>query len=155
MTWAFSCTVAAAGGESLPLVNYRRHLVSAPLTDAPSSWVWDVSRGVYVRPHPGGVMLCACDQTQRPAEDAEVDPAELARLRGVLRDVAPGYAELPHTEAWAGLRGFVPDGRFVVGADPQWPRLVWATALGGPGSRRSLSRTGSSPACGSRPVSAS
>ncbi|MEZ6184991.1 MAG: FAD-dependent oxidoreductase [Planctomycetota bacterium] len=125
--------VAAAGGAALPLQNYRRHLLVAEGPAAATSWVWDVSRGVYVRPDAGGVMLCACDQDPRPPEDAAVDPAALDGLRAKLRRLAPGYAELPQRAAWAGLRGFVPDRRFVVGADPHWPRLVWATALGGHG----------------------
>ena len=56
-----------------------------------------------------------------------------ARVAAAWAELAPGYAELPQRAAWAGLRGFVPDRRFVVGADPHWPRLVWATALGGHG----------------------
>lgn len=130
--WAAE-VVAAAGGAALPLTSYRRHLVQAACAGAPASWVWDVSRGVYVRPHLDGVMLCACDQTPRPPEDAEVDPGEVRRLQATLAELAPRWAGLELGQSWAGLRGFVPDGRFVIGPDPQWPRLVWATALGGHG----------------------
>jgi len=125
--------VSAAGGAALPLTSYRRHLVQAACDAPPASWVWDVSRGVYVRPDADGVMLCACDQTPRPPEDAEVDPAEVRRLQATLGELAPRWAGLELGRRWAGLRGFVPDGRFVIGPDPQWPRLVWATALGGHG----------------------
>ena len=127
----------AAGGVRLPLVSYRRHLFwTGPLPAPPSPrdpWVWDVTRGVYLRAESQGLLLCACDQDPRPPEDAQPDPQARDRLAERIAHVAPGLEALPLARSWAGLRGFVPDGRFVVGPDPLRPGLHWLTALGGHG----------------------
>jgi len=127
---------ARAGALALPLASYRRHLFwTGPLpgVDPAAPWVWDVDRGFYARPESGGLLLCACDEDPRPPEDARPRPDAADLLAEKAARVAPELADLPLARTWAGLRGFVPDGRFVVGWDPQLDGLFWVTALGGHG----------------------
>ncbi len=133
--WA-GALARSVGAEPPPLAPRRRHLfVTAPAPRAPSGpWVWDTAAGVYFRGHTGGAYLVsACDEEPHPARPPEVDPAEEARLRSKLAARAPALAGLAIERAWACLRTFAPDGRFVVGPDPAIPGLFYAAGLGGHG----------------------
>jgi len=48
---------------------------------------------------------------------------------GVAR-LLPAIAAAPPTRTWAGLRPITPDGRPIVGADPETPGLWFATGHG-------------------------
>jgi glycine/D-amino acid oxidase-like deaminating enzyme len=142
--WA-SAVAARASGADLPITSLRRHLFVAVgaclarLRRPGAPWVWDTERGLYARPWrlPGAIdealLLSACDQEQRPAEDACVEPAARDRLASALRRVAPGLLDLEVRQSWAGLRTFAPDLRFVVGWDPLVSGLFWVAGLGGHG----------------------
>jgi D-arginine dehydrogenase len=145
------------GATAVPHASFRRTLTcslaghgpttsasptSASPTPAATGWVWDLSRGFYLRPAgpdaagpdaAAGLILCACDHDLRPPEDTRPGPEAAARLAAALEQVAPALARLPLGRTWAGLRTFTPDRRFVVGRDPLAPALVWASGLGGHG----------------------
>lgn len=125
----------AAGGVRVPLSSLRRHLFLADLAGPPRwPWVWDVERGLYARPwHGGRVLLCACDEEPRPPEDAQVEPEARDALARKVARVAPALQGLAPREAWAGLRTFAPDRRFLVGWDPNVSALYWVAGLGGHG----------------------
>jgi len=130
------------GATAVPLTSLRRHLFhTGPLVPAPArdaAWVWDISRGLYVRPEVPGLLLSACDEEPRPPEDARPADAAEEDLARVVAQAAPELAELPLARSWAGLRTFAPDRRFVIGRDPLAPGLVWAAGLGGHGLTASL-----------------
>jgi glycine/D-amino acid oxidase-like deaminating enzyme len=140
------------GAAAVPHASFRRNLTCtlaepAGLAPAAAGWVWDLSRGFYLRPAgPGaggpdvdaGLILCACDHEPRPPEDTRPAADAAARLAAALERVAPSLAHLPLGRTWAGLRTFTPDERFVVGRDPLAPSLVWASGLGGHGLTSAL-----------------
>lgn len=128
--------VEAAGGLSLELQSYRRHLfytgaLAGVPADAP--WIWDLERGFYLRPESSGWLLCACDHEPRPPEDAQAVSDAQDRLADKVAALAPDLVDHPIARAWAGLRTFAPDERFVIGPDPRLAGLFWATGLGGHG----------------------
>jgi D-arginine dehydrogenase len=118
----------AAGGASAPSVELGALGLGA---DAP--WIWDESAGYYTRPEAGGLLLCACDESEVapgvPTLDAGVEEALYAKL---ARE-APLLAELPIASRWAGLRAFAPDRLPLIGWDPRVEGFLWLAALGGHG----------------------
>ena len=129
---AWAAQVGAWAGVELPLRPLRRHLyVSAPLPGVPVTQplVWDVGRGAYFRPESGGLLLCACDESDAEPGVPAVDPALDDHLASHLTDCFPALAQIGLRRRWAGLRTFAPDRRFVLGADRLG--LVWAAGLGG------------------------
>jgi len=125
-----------AKASPLPLRPTRRHLVvTGPLGWVEPSWpfVWDLSRDVYFRPEPPGLLLSPCDQTDQPAGDASVDDSALSLLAEKLADAFPRLSDLPVQRTWAGHRTLLPDGRFAIGPDPKLSGFVWCAGLGGHG----------------------
>lgn len=126
-----------AGSVQVALRSMRRHLFhTGPLEPPPApdaAWVWDLSRGLYLRPEGPGLLLSACDEEPRLPEHARPDDAAPALLAEAVARAAPSLLALPVARTWAGLRTFAADRRLVLGRDPQAPGLVWATGLGGHG----------------------
>ncbi|HWP57695.1 MAG TPA: FAD-dependent oxidoreductase [Candidatus Acidoferrales bacterium] len=127
---------AKAGAVNIPLRPLRRHLfVTGPLSWVKPHWpfVWDVAHGFYFRPDSGGLLLCPCDEDEMAACDAPTSETALELLAEKTRRYFPRFSDLPIMKGWAGLRTFAPDGRFVIGWDPQLEGFFWVAALGGHG----------------------
>ena len=131
------------GRESapLPLKRLRRHLFVSGDTgllphDAPL--VWDLDVGYYVRPEGAGLLLCPCDETERPPEMPEVDPEAEDLLVDKLLKYAPGLANITLRRSWACLRTFAPDRLPIIGWDPDIHGLFHVSGLGGFGMSTSL-----------------
>jgi D-arginine dehydrogenase len=131
------------GRESTPLSlkRLRRHLFVSGDTgllphDAPL--VWDLDVGYYVRPEGAGLLLCPCDETERPPEIPEVDPDAEDLLVDKLLKYAPGLANITLRRSWACLRTFAPDRLPVIGWDPDIDGLFHVSGLGGFGMTTSL-----------------
>lgn len=125
-----------AGAGSLGLAPFRRHLFSTgPLAWARRDWpfVWDVEHDVYFRPESSGLLLSACDESQRQPEDAAVDPAVDALLARKLEAHLPRLADVPIARCWAGLRTMAADHSFVIGWDAKVEGFFWVAGLGGHG----------------------
>jgi len=127
-----------AGLAPLGFVPRRRHLFilgGNALVPHGSPAVWDVGRGVYLRPEGTGVLASPCDEDPFPAglEEPKVVPAVRALLAEKLAEAFPCYGRFTVNRAWAGLRTFAPDGRFVIGPDPRLRGFAWAAGLGGHG----------------------
>jgi len=125
----------------LPLKRLRRHLFVSGDTgllphDAPL--VWDLDVGYYVRPEGAGLLLCPCDETERPPEIPEVDPDAEDLLADKLLKYAPGLANITLRRSWACLRTFAPDRLPVIGWDPDIDGLFHVSGLGGFGMTTSL-----------------
>ncbi len=95
---------------------------------------WDMDTGVYVRPHPEGVLACACDETDFDAvDDVPTDSTQAVELAKKLSTFAPALAGRPILRAWSGLRPLTPDHRFLVGPDRKVAGLFHVTGFGGHG----------------------
>jgi D-arginine dehydrogenase len=129
---------ALAGLPPLGLVPRRRHLFhlgANPLVAHASPTVWDLERGVYLRPEGTGVLASPCDEEAFPPglEEPKVVPAVRGLLVDRMEEAFPRYGRFTVRRAWAGLRTFAPDGRFVLGPDPRLKGFAWAAGLGGHG----------------------
>lgn len=128
---------AAAAGLPLALHARRRHLtLTAPIAavrpDAPVVWIFGDE--CYFRPEAGGLLYSGCDEAEVEPRDGELaDPAALAASARKVARWLPACADAPVARAFAGMRTFAPDRRFVIGPDPRARGLHWAAALGGHG----------------------
>jgi D-arginine dehydrogenase len=125
----------------LPLKRLRRHLfVSGDTGLLPhgAPLVWDLDVGYYVRPEGTGLLLCPCDETERPPEIPEVDPEAEDLLVDKLLKYAPGLANITLRRSWACLRTFAPDRLPIIGWDPDIDGLFHVSGLGGFGMSTSL-----------------
>lgn len=90
-----------------------------------------------VQPRPGGQLLIGSSR-QVGRADAALD---LAMLRQMLQHAAsylPGLGELSLLRCWSGIRPASADGRPLIGAHPEWPRVWVATGHEGLGITTSL-----------------
>lgn len=62
--------------------------------------------------------------------DARVTEAGLAHIRGTIARIFPTLADRRVTRSWAGLRPATPDGRPILGRDPEIANLWYATGHG-------------------------
>jgi D-arginine dehydrogenase len=133
--WALE-VARLAGATTPPLRPCRRHLfATGPVPAADRRWpfVWDVTHELYFRPDAGGLLMSACDEVEWGPGDAQVDPAAQRLLEEKVARHAPCLAGVPVVSGKAGLRTLTPDGRFVVGPDPQVAGFFWLAGLGGHG----------------------
>ncbi len=135
--WAQQIGRMARASEP-PLRPTRRHLfVTGPLDWVSPEWpfVWDVSREVYFRPEAGGLLLSACDVGEPGAnlgsDDVSREVLELLATK-VTRSF-PALEEITIRHGWSGIRTLTPDGRFVIGPDPEIEGFHWVAGLGGHG----------------------
>jgi D-arginine dehydrogenase len=124
------------GAYELPLSPCRRHLfVSPPMEWVDPGWpfVWDVTHDIYFRPEGEGLLLCACDQTELPPGDPPVEESVKEMLAEKIERFMPGLSRVSINKFWAGFRTLTPDGRFIIGWDPQVRNFFWVAGLGGHG----------------------
>ncbi len=133
--WA--AVLAEASGYPLPLVPHRRHLiVTNPLPQVDPHWpvVWCEGDEFYFRPESAGLLMCGCDTVAvSPGEGQTTDPAEIERIAVKAHHWLPSLSNAGVARAWAGMRTFAPDHRFVIGPDPRVYGLQWVAGLGGHG----------------------
>ena len=131
-----------AGGLDLKLTPQRRHLAWSDHPCSVQPWAWWVDRPFYARAESGGTLLCPCDEGEvslpPPGQQPEVDNDAIASMQAVVDELAPEVSSYAIVRAWAGLRTFSPDRRFVIGWDPRNPRLFWVAGLGGHGMTTGL-----------------
>ena len=135
-TGGWAGRMGAAAGSRIVLRPTRRHLlvtVADERADADWPVVWGVDDAFYVRPERGGLLFCACDETDVEPDAATSDPRVAEHIRARAALLVPSFADLPAERFWFGLRTFSQDGRFVVGWDPDVPGLFWVGGLGGAG----------------------
>jgi glycine/D-amino acid oxidase-like deaminating enzyme len=124
-------------GYGLPFAPYRRHLLvteASPHLDLRQPVVWIAGEEFYFRPESGGLLMCGCDTVAVTPEQGEItDPVQLERVAAKASRWLPRFSDARVVKAWAGMRTFVPDNEFVIGADPRLHGLYWAAGLGGHG----------------------
>ncbi len=132
-------TAQGGGLSDLALASYRRHLFdSEPLAVDPGwPWVWDLVHDVYFRVDADRLTLCPCDEDPHDPSPPAVDPAAGFDLARRLAAAMPAVARLRATPRHACLRTYVPDRRYVVGADPRLEGYFWVAGLGGSGATAS------------------
>lgn len=127
-----------AGARPVRYAPIQRHLFiteAVPALDPAAPFVWHVGAAeFYVRPERTGYLLSGCDEAEVAPCDAVPAPGAIQALADKLAPLAPRLAELGIARAWACLRTFAPDGRPVIGWDPDRPRLFWVAGLGGHGA---------------------
>ena len=80
---------------------------------------------VYLVPRPDERILIGATMEQ-VGFDNSTTPQALDALRRHAIAVAPALGESEVLASWAGLRPMTPDGLPVMGADPEWPSLLYA-----------------------------
>ena len=124
-------------GYGLPFIPYRRHLLvteASPKVNLRQPVVWIAGEEFYFRPESGGLLMCGCDTVSVAPEEGETtDPAQLERVAAKASRWLPLFSDARVVKAWAGMRTFVPDDEFVIGADPRIRGLYWVAGLGGHG----------------------
>ena len=134
---AWASVAETFGGYGLPFVPYRRHLLvteASPLINLRQPVVWIAGEEFYFRPESGGLLVCGCDATAVTPEQGEItDPVQLERIAAKVSRWIPRFSDTRVVKAWAGMRTFVPDDEFVIGADPRIKGLYWVAGLGGHG----------------------
>ena len=125
-----------AGVGPRTLAPRRRHLFQTTL-DMPigRDWpfVWHNDVDVYFRPEGDGLLMSPCDATPHPAQEPITDRAVEQLLADKVARAFPALATARIASAWACLRTFARDERFVIGPDPVLDGLIWVAALGGHG----------------------
>ena len=79
----------------------------------------------YLVPRAGRTLVGAT--MERVGFDASTTESALAVLRRSGEEIVPAISRSPRAAAWAGLRPMTPDGLPIIGADPDWPGLLYAT----------------------------
>jgi D-arginine dehydrogenase len=142
-----------AGAGTRTLAPRRRHLFQTKVDiaiDRHWPFVWHNDLDVYFRPEGDGLLMSPCDATPHPPQEPVVDSAIEHLLAEKVGRAFPALASARITSAWACLRTFARDERFVIGRDPQIEGLVWVAALGGHGMTTSpaVGRLGASAVLG-------
>lgn len=133
--------LAAAAGSRVRLRPTRRHVLvtrAETRVDPRGPIVWVEEDPFYARPEAGGLMLCACDQTDVDPDALAEDPVERDRIFAVAARWLPDLFGDPLARPraarfWSGVRTMTEDGSFVIGADRDVSGLFWAAGLGGHG----------------------
>jgi len=143
-----------AGVGTRTLAPRRRHLFQT-LVDSVAiarDWpfVWHNDIDVYFRPEGDGLLMSPCDVTPHAPREPIVDAAAQQLLAEKVARAFPALTAARITSAWACLRTFARDERFVIGRDPELAGLVWVAALGGHGMTTSpaVGRLGAAAALG-------
>jgi D-arginine dehydrogenase len=134
---AWASLAATFGAYALPFTPHRRHLlVTEVLPQVDSRWpvMWIVGEEFYFRPESGGLLMCGCDAVAVTPDQGEVtDTAQIEGIAAKASRWIPSLENVRVAKAWAGMRTFVPDDLFVIGADPRLEGLYWNAGLGGHG----------------------
>jgi len=144
-----------AGVGTRTLAPRRRHLFQTSVDVAVSrDWpfVWHNDLDVYFRPEGDGLLMSPCDAAPHPPRAPIVDAAVEQLLAEKIAGAFPGLVNARVVSAWACLRTFARDERFVIGRDPELDGFVWVAALGGHGMTTSaaVGRLGAAAVLGDR-----
>ncbi len=128
--------VLAAGAWSSALAGLPRPLPVEPVRGQMlrTAWPEEVPERVlfgpdgYVVPRRGSAIIGST--MEHAGFDTRTTEAGLASIRSAAAALVPAFADLPVAESWTGLRPVTPDGRPIIGRDPELEGLVYATGHG-------------------------
>ena len=132
--WAQS--LGRAAGSEVQMRATRRHLMVTDVdASIDASWpiVWDDGAAFYCRPESGGMLLCACDQTDANPDEEVTDAVVLESIAAKTAKLLPQFADAGAAHFWSGVRTLTPDDRPIIGRDPEVAGLFWIAGLGGHG----------------------
>lgn len=132
------------GLESPHLVPFKRHLFvlnvnlghasgATPGVDPEWPFVWSEEHGFYFRPESGGLLFSVCDEERGERLAPTVSPGISEMLAERITAQLPALEDAKVRSVWSCFRTKTPDGRFVIGWDPQLENLFWVAGLGGHG----------------------
>jgi glycine oxidase len=127
--------VIAAGAWSTQIEHLPRQLPVEPVRGqmAAAPWPGNMPRTVLYYDH--GYILARSGEAifgstmERVGFDGSVTPAGIAEIMSAARRLLPQLPPSP-TRTWAGLRPLTPDGRPIIGVDPDVRGLWYATGHG-------------------------
>jgi D-arginine dehydrogenase len=125
-----------AAGSSVVLHPRRRHLLVTAVDETiDARWpvIWSDRDKFYARPESGGMLLCACDESEVDPDDCPLEPEVLGSIAARAEAHLPRFADAGAAHYWCGMRTFADDPRFAIGDDPELAGLFWVAALGGHG----------------------
>ncbi|MCZ2104410.1 MAG: FAD-binding oxidoreductase [Comamonadaceae bacterium] len=133
--WA-DVLAARAGAAPVGLVPKRRTAFTFPAPAGVDVARWPAASAVltgwYFKPDAG--QLLGSPANADPVAPHDVVPEELDVATAIAHIEAVSTLAIRRpTRAWAGLRSFVADGEFVIGADGALPDFFWLAAQGGYG----------------------
>lgn len=110
----------------VPVTPVHGQLAALAASPLPFSHVVDSPRA-YLVPRAGQGRIIVGATVEITGYRRAVTPAGLLRILGGAVEMCPALGDMPLTETWAGLRPGTPDSLPILGADPDWPELVYAT----------------------------
>lgn len=128
--------VIAAGAWSPGIRGLPRHLPIEPVRGQllATPWPEHVPPVILYHGHKyllqRGLEAILGSTMERAGFEAENTPEGLAEIRRVTEQLCPAIGRAPQLRAWAGLRPVTPDGRPIIGADPDIAGLWYATGHG-------------------------
>lgn len=135
-TVAAEHVVIAAGAWSPGIGGLRRPLPVEPVRGQMAAVPWPAETPPailycdhgYVLARGGDALMGST--MEHAGFDGRVTEAGIARIVGGAARLLPALAATRPTRRWAGLRPVTPDGRPIIGADPEIPGLWFATGHG-------------------------
>jgi len=126
----------AGGAWSGQLLGLPRPLSVQPVRGQIAAMNWPDSSpeivvygaGGYVLPQAGGAV--AGSTMENAGFDVTVTTTGLDHIRAVVRRLLPALGDVLFSRTWVGLRPCTPDGRPIIGADPNLSGLWYATGHG-------------------------
>lgn len=125
-----------AAGSPIHLHPRRRHLLVTAIDERiDPRWpvIWSDRDKFYARPESGGMLICACDESEVDPDACDVQPEVLDQIAARAESHLPRFADAGAAHYWCGMRTFTDDPRFAIGDDPELEGLFWVAALGGHG----------------------
>ena len=128
--------VIAAGAWSSGIAGLRRRLPVEPVRGQMAAAPWPAATPPAILYCDHGYVLTRGGEAlmgstmEHAGFDGRVTEAGIAQIVGGAARLLPALAAARPTRTWAGLRPVTPDGRPIVGADPETPGLWFATGHG-------------------------
>ncbi len=124
--------VIAAGAWAPRLTGLPRALPIEPVRGEMLSYPAAATRhciygpGAYVVPRPGDRIIVGATM-DRVGFDAATTQAARTSLHAAVSRFLPALADVAPDAQWAGLRPVTPDFLPIMGPDPEWPAVIYAT----------------------------
>jgi glycine oxidase len=132
MVHAAEMVVLAAGAWSSTITGLPRAVPVEPVRGQMIAYAGSPLRRAvygptgYVVPRTNGRTLVGAT-TERAGFESTTTPEGIARLERTAGEILPQFANVQPAHAWAGLRPISADLQPILGADPDEPRLLYAT----------------------------
>jgi len=133
---AAACVVVAAGAWSPKLPGLPRPLCIEPVRGQMAQAAWPAGEPRAILFGPGGYIVPRRDAAvlgttmERSGYDAVTTAEGIGHIREITGRILPPLLTWPILRTWSGLRPLTPDGRPILGPDPDVEGLIYATGHG-------------------------